>query len=70
MKFFKEWHERLRPAADDTKRKMCFIWEVKFKENNYNWIFKLDTEEPLFQQVKVTGPNKDDNAEIEYKLYD
>jgi len=71
IRVFKSWHERLRPAADDRKRRMKFTWEMWFQDTPVPWRFILDTQEPVFRQVSVYGPRKGDTSKTaEYSLYD
>lgn len=53
---FKAWHERLRPAVDDTKRKMHFTWKLHFPNNVVPWVFDLDTHRDVFKQLDCHGP--------------
>lgn len=55
-RIFKAWHERLRPAVDDTKRIMHFRWKLKFKGNAIPWVFDLDTKREVFKQLECNGP--------------
>lgn len=70
FRVFKSWHERLRPAIEDTKRQICFAWKIGFKDDLF-WEFKIDNNAPVFQQVTVWGPSRTDPpTRIEYQLYE
>ena len=53
---FKAWHERLRPAVDDTKRLMHFTWNLHFPGNVIPWVFDLNTKKDVFNQLQCHGP--------------
>lgn len=71
-RIFKNWHERLRPAADDKKRNMKFTWDLVFNNESFKtpWRYELDTKRTIFLQVDITRPNpKDPSQSIPFQLY-
>lgn len=71
-RIFKNWHERLRPAADDQKRNMKFTWELVFDNDGSKtpWKYELETTRTIFMQVEITKPDKSNpSSSIIFPLY-
>lgn len=70
IKIFKTWHERLRPAVDDLRRKMFFTWQIKFAGTATPWVFNFNSESPAFHELKVEGPGASGDEKTPYNIYD
>ncbi len=67
---FQSWHEKLRPAVDDEKRKMKFKWTLKFPDSSLPWEFSLDSNGQVFKQFVFKGPTEADKSTgADHSLY-
>ncbi len=71
FRIFKTWHERLRPAVDDVKRNMRFVWIIYFEQTLIPWEFNFSSTRQVFNEVIVTGPEDGNHhAKQRYNIYE
>jgi|GEM_PF-1429265 hypothetical protein len=68
---FKVWHERLRPALDDTNRKMKLVWSISFGSRKEPWRLSIDSRKnDAFRMFEAKMPNEFGRGQKPFELYD